>query len=141
MGFKDICTSFLLGSILFGFKIYSKVATVVLIIFFPLTKSIVNKKLSSFGIEVNGRNRWDIKVHNEKRFYTRLAIEGTFGLMEGRIDKDWSTEDLTELFRRYFATRRIKEAHHPLTWTLKYFNLQTKARAWEVGQQHYDVGM
>jgi hypothetical protein len=140
MDFTDAYTSLLLSIILMVFKLYAAMATLVLVALFPITKSIVKKRFLSFGVEIDGSKPWDVKVHNEKRFYTRVAIEGTFGLLEGRLDKDWSTENCTELIRRLFQSRRQQEVQHPLTWTLKYFNLQTKARAWQVGAIHYDVG-
>jgi len=108
--------------------------------FFPLTKSIVKKRILTYGIEIGGKNPWDIKVHDEKTFYIRTAIEGNFGFVESRLDGVWSTEDFKELISRFASSRRIWKTQHPLLWTLKYFNLQTKARSWEVGTNHYDAG-
>jgi hypothetical protein len=119
-----------------AFSIYSTIATIILRIFFPITKYFMDKKFESFGINV-GR---DIVVHNESRFYTRSVIEGSFGFLESRLDKDWSTKNFKELIERILATRRLQEVKHPLTWIINKFNLQTKAKSFEVGQNHYDAG-
>jgi len=140
MDFQDIYTSVLLGTILLVFKIYSAIATVILLIGFPLTKYFVHKRLQSFGLKVGDKNPWDIRVHDQRTFYIRAALEGHFGVLESRLDNIWSTQDFREIVSRVLASRRIFEIQHPLLWTLKYFNLQTKARAWEVGNSHYDAG-
>lgn len=59
-------------------------------------KSIVKRLLSLTGIEINGRNPWDIQIHDE-RFYKRVLTQVELGLGEkiygisiqyGRIEAD-----------------------------------------------------
>jgi len=140
MDLHDACTSILLSIILLVFRIYYALATIVLLIFFPLTKSIVKKRFLAHGIEIGGKNPWDITVHDEKTFYVRASIERNFGVVESRLDGVWSTEDFRGFVSRIYASRRLRKTQHPLMWTLKYFNLQTKARSWEAGINHYDAG-
>jgi len=140
MELRDIYTSCILWTIHFLFKLYSVFATLVLLAFFPLTKYFVQKRFLSYGIEIGGSKPWDIKVHNDKIFYIRTAIEGMYGLGESRLEGVWSTNDFRELMRRFMLSRRLRQAQHPLLWSLKYFNLQSQFRSWDVGIQHYDAG-
>ena len=49
-----------------------------------LTKEI----LSSAGIQINGVEPWDIRVHNP-RFYDRVVAEGSIGFGESYMDGWW----------------------------------------------------
>jgi hypothetical protein len=132
----DKLTDVLLWTIFNLFEIYNSIATLVLRIFFPITKYVVDKRLASWNVIVGK----DIIVLNESRFYTRTVIEGSFGMMEGLMDKDWKTNDFKGFVEKVLGSRRRKEVLHPLTWVYKTFNLQTKGRAFEVGKHHYDAG-
>lgn len=136
----EYVSDFALFLILTGFSLYSQILTVVYTIFFTYTKKMVDEKLAELGIIVDGPSPTDIQVINGRRFYTRVAIERSYGLMEGRLDGDWDIEDFRGFVSIIFSSRRHAEFAHPLAWIFKAFNLQTKARAFEVGKSHYDDG-
>lgn len=138
--FGEYLSDFTLALILALFYIYSKIYTVILLAFFPLTKYVVDKRLAGLGVTVGGNKATDIKVLNPKRFYTRVAIERSYGLLDSKLDGDWETKDFRGFVGLIFSSRRHAEVVHPLYWTFNMFNLQTKAKAFEVGKQHYDDG-
>ena len=105
----------------------------------------VRKILLQAGIEIGGKNPADIIVHNP-RFYSRIFKNGTLGIGESYMDGDWDSNDLTETANKAFKTNlkrslarfSIKDFLHVAHAYLS--NLQTKARSYDVGTEHYDVG-
>jgi len=98
------------------------------------------------GVRFNGNDPWDIQVHDSD-FYRRVLAQGSLGLGEAYMDGLWScqaldqlidhllTADLDEKFKRY---HRLKLLAAVLKSSL--FNLQSPLRAYQVGEQHYDIG-
>ena len=112
----------------------------------PRVKNILVDFLSEAGITVNGSAPWDIQIHNEQ-FYSRVLQYGSLGAGEAYMDGWWDVEQLDEFFYRILKANidRKLSGHHKLRLlfsAIKYrlFNLQTKSRAWQVGEQHYDTG-
>jgi len=106
--------------------------------------STAEKILSLAGIKINGNDPWDIKVHNEK-FYGRVLTQGSLGLGESYIDGWWDCEKLDEFFYRILRSEIENEIKQNLRLLLnvllaKVFNMQSKKRAFQVGQKHYDLG-
>lgn len=100
--------------------------------------------LSLADIEVNGSNPWDIQVHNP-RFYDRVLREATLGLGESYMDGWWDCEALDELITKMLQADlqdkvkgNWKILFHGLRGRL--FNLQSRARAFQIGEHHYDLG-
>ncbi|MFC2014197.1 cyclopropane fatty acyl phospholipid synthase [Chloroflexota bacterium] len=100
--------------------------------------------LSLAGIKINGDNPWDIRVHNEK-FYQRVLAQGSLGLGESYMDGWWDCEKLDEFF--YRAIRSQIESKVKKNWALlfevllaKVVNMQSKKRAFQIGEKHYDSG-
>jgi cyclopropane-fatty-acyl-phospholipid synthase len=109
-----------------------------------IAKSIVIELLQSAGVTVNGHNPWDIKVYNEQ-FYSRVLHEGTLGLGESYMDKWWDCPALDQFCERAIKAdleNKIKSSKWlSFKFTLsRILNLQTKTRAFEVGEKHYDLG-
>ncbi len=48
-------------------------------------KDVVQSLLSEAGIEMNGKNPWDIQVHDE-RLYKQLLSESALGLGKSYMD-------------------------------------------------------
>ncbi len=96
------------------------------------------------GIELNGDRPWDIRVH-DNRFFRRVLRDAALGLGESYMDGWWDCEALDELTCRIFRghlNEKIK-GNWKMTFHVlrsRLLNLQTKARAPKVGQQHYDLG-
>ena len=102
------------------------------------------KLLSLAGIKINGDNPWDIRVHNEK-FYQRVLAQGSLGLGESYMDGWWDCEKLDEFF--YRAVRSQIKSKVRQNWALLFevllvrvFNMQSKKRAFQIGEKHYDLG-
>lgn len=100
----------------------------------------VESYLHPAGIMINGSNPWDIQVHQPK-FFERVVMQGTLGLGESYMDGWWDCDGLDELVFRtvhiypHGSVRGLlQKACHFL------FNLQSKSRAFIVGQKHYDLG-
>ncbi len=94
----------------------------------------------------NGPRPWDIQVHH-KRLYARLYAGWSLGAGEAYVDGDWDCEQLDELFTRLLRADLDRQAPglgRLRLWAEglrhRLFNLQSPQRAFQVGQQHYDVG-
>jgi len=107
-------------------------------------KSLVKDLLSLAEIEINGRNPWDIQVHDE-RFYKRAVTEVELGLGESYMDGWWDVEKLDEMIYRIVRTdlqnkvkRNLKIAFQLAGFYL--INMQARHRAFIIGERHYDLG-
>ena len=111
----------------------------------PNSSEIIVRGLFSLaGIEVNGSSPWDIQVHDQ-RVYDRILRETTLGLGESYMDGWWDCEAL-DVFITKALTANLREKVKG-NWKImlhalqsRLFNLQSKARAFEVGKRHYDLG-
>ena len=108
------------------------------------SKKRVEKILSFAGININGNNPWDIRVHNEK-FYQRVLTQGSFGLGESYMDEWWDCEKLDELFYRILSSGIESKVKENLVFLLeillvRIFNMQSRKRAFRIGEKHYDLG-
>ncbi len=108
------------------------------------SKEFFSELLQQARITINGKNPWDMQIHNEKT-YNRVIKDGLLGLGEAYMDKWWDSERLDQFFERAIRedlSSKIK-ANPFLTLKLlmlKIINLQTKERSLEVGLKHYDLG-
>ncbi len=95
------------------------------------------------GIQPGGSNPWDIQVLNED-FYSRILADGSLGLGESYMEGWWNTRDLDGFIYRLLkggAREKVGTWRDVLAWLhAALFNLQRKARAFEVGKRHYDLG-
>jgi len=97
--------------------------------------------LGEAGVTVNGREPWDIQIHDE-RTWTRVFAQGSLGLGEAYMDGWWDAADLAEFFNRVLRARIAdKLSVTPnLVWQIlqaKLFNMQTVARSRRVAKLHY----
>jgi cyclopropane-fatty-acyl-phospholipid synthase len=104
--------------------------------------------LAQADIRVGGDRPWDMKLLDPD-VPERVLARGTLGLGESYMDGHWDAERLDEFFYRLVCAqmsrggRSIAMAAKPPMWHLlkaRWVNLQTQARAWQVGEQHYDLG-
>lgn len=107
-------------------------------------ESIVRDLLASAGVEVDGPNPWDIQILNP-RFYERVLRETSLGLGESYMDGWWECQAIDALIER-LQQADLKEkvkGNYRILWhglRSRLFNLQSRRRAFEVGQKHYDLG-
>jgi cyclopropane-fatty-acyl-phospholipid synthase len=107
-------------------------------------KKFVYEAVKSAGIELNGKNPWDIQIYNQK-FYTRVLKEGSLGLGESYMDRWWDCDRLDQFMERIISAdleSKIKTNKRLLIKSilLKLINLQTKKQSLIVGEKHYDLG-
>ena len=112
----------------------------------PASKSevLVRDILALAEIEVNGSHPWDIQVHDD-RLYDRTVQKTELGFGEAYVDGWWDAEAIDELIDRILRADLRSRLKGDFTLAIKalttrLFNLQSKSRAFEVGEHHYDLG-
>jgi cyclopropane-fatty-acyl-phospholipid synthase len=108
------------------------------------SEALTRRLLDLAEIEINGSQPWDIQVH-DNRLYARLIQKTEVGLGEAYMDGWWDAEAVDQFITRILlADLRSKlKGDLSLAWKMlqgRLFNLQTKSRAFQVGQHHYDLG-
>ncbi|WP_186147242.1 cyclopropane fatty acyl phospholipid synthase [Burkholderia gladioli] len=102
--------------------------------------------LRAADVEIGGQRAWDIQVH-DREVYRRIFSSWSLGFGEAYMDGLWDCERLDELFTRLLLTdidmaavgmAKLRLGYEHLRHRL--FNLQSKSRAFQVGEQHYDAG-
>ncbi|MET0280634.1 MAG: cyclopropane fatty acyl phospholipid synthase [Steroidobacteraceae bacterium] len=106
-------------------------------------RETVIRLLGDCDVQVDGPRPTDIHVR-DPRFYTRVLAEGSIGVGESYMDGWWDAEDLdgfiTQVLRRD-VDQRLRGWHEVMGFAhAKLTNLQSRARAFQVGERHYDIG-
>jgi cyclopropane-fatty-acyl-phospholipid synthase len=106
-------------------------------------KEVAAGVLAKAGITINGSNPWDLQVHDE-RFYERVIAGGNLAVGESYMDGWWDAPELDQFIAKVLTAHL--ERHIQFSWTDLFamakayvFNLQTKTRATEVAEKHYDL--
>lgn len=106
-------------------------------------RSIIEDALAMGDIRIGGSRPWDIQIHDE-RFYKRVLSEDALGLGESYVEGWWDAERLDEFFARLLRLDlRDVRVSWKRKWTIlqdRLLNRQSKTRAFEVGEKHYDRG-
>lgn len=102
--------------------------------------------LALAGVKINGPSAWDIQVR-DPHFYSRVLRHGSLGFGEAFMDGQWDCKALDQLMTRLLAADveqhftglarlriLLEMARHQL------FNLQSRERSFQVGEEHYDLG-
>jgi len=107
-------------------------------------KEIIESLLDGTGITLNGNKSYDLQVHNEDT-YARILREGSMGLGESYMEGWWDCERLDQFFDRIIRADLNSKAKK--NWRVfsrlalrSALYMGKKARAYEVGEKHYDVG-
>ncbi|USE37735.1 cyclopropane fatty acyl phospholipid synthase [Endozoicomonas sp. SCSIO W0465] len=106
--------------------------------------SAIQQLAESAGVGLNGSHPWDIQVHNPG-FYQRVVQDGIVGLGESYMEGWWECERLDQLFTRLVEAHLNEKMPQQLSVLLSLIwarlaNLQSRQRAWIVGEEHYDLG-
>ncbi|MGA7979815.1 MAG: cyclopropane fatty acyl phospholipid synthase [Chromatiaceae bacterium] len=109
--------------------------------------AVLARLAEAAGIRFNGDRPWDIQVRNPA-VYRRILSQWSLGLGEAYIDGLWEAERLDETICRFLragvdsrvvrGTTRLRLAGRVLVERL--INRQSVARAFQVGERHYDIG-
>jgi cyclopropane-fatty-acyl-phospholipid synthase len=94
-------------------------------------------------VHINGSHSYDIQV-NDQRFFQRVLSGGPLGLGEAYMDGVWDCEALDDLIYRLLRADLEHSVSPlklliPVLWS-KIVNLQSKGRAFKIGEHHYDIG-
>lgn len=105
-------------------------------------RDLVQEILATAGIDLNGKNPWDIQVH-EERFYERIFRNTPLAAGESYMDGWWDCERLDEFFCKIMIAR-AHEKFPDYLLIFRYlknvlFNLQTLSRSRTVAKKHYDL--
>lgn len=105
--------------------------------------SLVSDLLAEANVRLNGNRPWDIQLHDPSALQQVLAY-GSLGLGESYMRGAWDSERLDQTLTQILKARldeKIKPSRL-LLYSLKarLLNRQTKDKAWEVGEAHYDLG-
>jgi len=100
--------------------------------------------LKTADVELNGDRPWDIRVYNEI-FFTRVLRDPSMGFGESYMDGWWDCDTIDELISRIFRARldeKVSMSFFNKLRVLKHilFNMQSKRKAFEIGEKHYDIG-
>lgn len=107
---------------------------------------VLAKLAQQAGVKFNGDAPWDIQVHSDE-VYQRILTQGSLGFGESYMDGLWDCLYLDQLFHRLLSIN-IEEKlagwgrFHLMVQIMRHrlFNLQSSKRAFQVGEQHYDIG-
>ncbi len=107
-------------------------------------KTTIEGMLLKADIKINGSRSWDIQVHNEN-FYNRVLTQGFLGLGESYMEDWWDCENIDEFVNRVLVAdiRKNLPINLGLFWDYliaRIINKQTKNKAKEVIDVHYDLG-
>ncbi len=104
---------------------------------------LVTHMLARADVTINGDRPWDIQLHDAGVIDQVLAY-GSLGLGESYMRGGWDARALDETIYRLLKAR-VDQEFHPLRLLVhglkaRWLNRQTKDRAWQVGEAHYDLG-
>lgn len=107
-------------------------------------RRVVENLLKGSGVCLNGDAPQDLKVYHPDLF-SRVLHQGTLGLGEAYMDGWWEADSIDEFTYLVLCHGLGERAHTPserLMYRLQsgFFNLQSKTRAYIVGEAHYDMG-
>ncbi len=108
------------------------------------SEKLIHELLESAGIQINGRNPWDIQVHDQ-RLYDRVLREADLGLGESYMDGWWDCDAIDEFISRILRGKldeKVRGNWKILLHVLKFrmLNYQLPSKAFVVGERHYDLG-
>jgi len=109
-----------------------------------MLKNFFESTLASADIQVNGSRPWDVQI-KDKRVYRALALRGLTGLADAYVDGWWNCAELDTFFYKVLSkglNEKVRFNYVNLGSYIKekIFNLQSKRRAFIVGEEHYDLG-
>ncbi|SHG23916.1 cyclopropane-fatty-acyl-phospholipid synthase [Microbulbifer donghaiensis] len=106
-------------------------------------RHLVDDILAEADIRINGDRPWDLRLHREQALDEFIARH-SLGLGETYMRGDWEVPALDQFFYRILSADlpgKIKPWRNAWRILRSYLiNLQSRRRAFEVGEHHYDLG-
>lgn len=95
------------------------------------------------GIEIGGSEPWDIQIVDD-RAYTAVLSGHSIAIGEAYMNGWWDCEDIATLVAKLYQSSLLTKLLETDGWWLVmkgfFLNLQSRARAFQVGIEHYDLG-
>lgn len=99
--------------------------------------------LAQADVRLDGPRPWDLQIRHGGTF-ERVLGQGSLGLGESYMDGWWDCERVDEFICRALRAGLDRQVRNPALLLLalksRLMNLQSRARAWQVGERHYDSG-
>ena len=99
--------------------------------------------LDRADVRLGGSRPWDLQIHHAETL-SRIFARGSLGLGESYMDGWWDCAQIDEFIARVLRARLDAQVGSPGLWLAvlraRLTNLQSVARAWQVGREHYDLG-
>ena len=107
-------------------------------------ETAARKLLEHTDIRINGNNRWDIQVH-DNRFYKRALGEAELGIGESYMDGWWDCDEIDTLICKLLRSglQDVVKRDWSILWPIALaaiFNRQKKRRAQKDVGGHYSLG-
>ena len=107
-------------------------------------KTAIENLLAAGDIKINGGRPWDINVHDEQ-FYQAVFRGGSLAFGESYMAGWWDCDAIDELIYRIFEHDLISKVRFTPANIALYLgaiagNFGKKAKAFEIGKRHYDIG-
>jgi len=104
----------------------------------------VSDLLSQADVRINGDRQGDIAVR-DGRLYDRIIRDGSLGLGESYMDGWWDAEPLDAFFTKVLGANLDRKLKLTLRVIFRHaahacLNFQSRARAFQIGAHHYDMG-
>ncbi len=104
----------------------------------------MQKLIHGSGVNINGKNPWDIQVH-DPRFYRRILAGGSLALGESYMDGWWDSDQIDVSIARLLQFGiRSKLLSNPILFLnalrARLMNVQSKRASFSNAQAHYDIG-
>ena len=108
-----------------------------------VSKKIVENLLAQADVKIEGMRPWDMHILDE-RFYNRVLKDGTLGMGESYMDGWWTCQALDQLIAKLLTARVDTKVRDKLKLVLsaihsRLFNLQSRKRASQVADVHYNL--
>jgi cyclopropane-fatty-acyl-phospholipid synthase len=108
------------------------------------SETVIRELCELADVQINGSRPWDMQVHDQ-HLYDRILRDSSLGLGEAYMEGWWDCESLDEFFYHVLKARLDEKVANNgrLVFQVlrsKLFNRQSSARAFEVGEKHYDLG-
>jgi len=107
---------------------------------------ILQELFDEAGVIINGSNPWDMQIHDPLT-YSEILTKWSLGMGESYMDGRWDCVRLDEMLTRLLScdinmrVQGMAKARFVFeVLRAKLVNLQSKDRAFEVGEKHYDIG-
>jgi cyclopropane-fatty-acyl-phospholipid synthase len=106
--------------------------------------SFIDQLRNLADVRVGGDRPWDIRLRRGASI-DRIVAGGPLAIGESYMDGWWDCDDLEELVYRVQRSKAIEQIRVSGSQVLvalssMILNRQSVARAWEVGEKHYDIG-